>query len=53
MHKNSEKKIMFQMSAYAKYTYFHERLQYPFIENRYEIYKHPFLSIHTNGTQEI
>ena len=30
---------MFHISGHAKYTYFHERLQYPFIKKIYDIYK--------------
>ena len=32
MHKNSKNKIMFQISAHAKYKYFQVRLQYAFIK---------------------
>ena len=40
LHKNAEKKIMFQISAHAKYTYFHGRLQYSFIKKIYDIYQY-------------
>ena len=36
MHKNSEEKIKFQISPEAKYTNFHEKLQYYFIKKIYD-----------------